>query len=256
MNLKNPKTFNEKINWIKLYYRNDLMTRIVDKYEFKNYIKEQLGDGYTVPLLGVWDRVEDIDFDKLPNQFVLKSNCQSDGKFIKIITNKNNINVRKLKEQMRHWLNPTNTLVSSFCWAYHNVKPRIIAEEYIEQINKQVYDYKFMCFLGEPKWVLACSDRGENTVYENYDLDWNLFVPSPNSATVQHINAPNHFDEMLTIAKKLSAQFPLARIDFYEIKDKIYVGEITFYPNGGYNSYYPEWDKKFGDFLVLPERTF
>lgn len=253
LNLANPVTFNEKINWMKLYYRNDLMSKIVDKYEFKNYIKEQLGEGYTVPLLGVWDNVNDIDFDKLPNRFVLKCNAQSDSKFIKIVRDKNELDVETLKVEMQDWLKPEKTLINSFCWAYYSVPLKIIAEEYIEQIDGQVYDYKFMCFNGEPKWVLACSDRGKNTVYENHDIDWNLIIPSPKSATVATINRPKHFDKMIQIAKKLAAPFPFVRVDFYEIENTILLGEMTFYPNGGFNSYNPSYDKKFGDYIKLPE---
>ena len=253
LDIKNPETFNAKINWMKLFYRNNAMTRIVDKYEFKKYIAEQLGDGYTVPLFGVWDKVEDIDFSKLPDRFVLKSNAQSEGKFIKIVTDRNSIDIPKLKEELKNWLVPSNTLITSFCWAYNNVKPKIIAEEYIEQIDKQVYDYKFMCFNGEPRWVLACCDRGKNTVYENHDMDWNLIIPSPKSANKTTIEKPIHFDKMVDIAKKLSVPFPFVRVDFYEIKDQIYIGEMTFYPNAGYNTYYPEWDLKFGSYIKLPK---
>lgn len=253
LNLAAPKTFNEKINWMKLYYHNNLMTKIVDKYEFKNYIKEQLGDGYTVPLLGVWDNVEDIDFDKLPNQFVLKCNAQSDGKFIKIVKNKEELDIDVLKKEMHDWLVPEKTLKTSFCWAYNNVPLKIIAEKYIEQIDGQVYDYKFMCFNGEPRWVLACCDRGRNTVYENHDLDWNLIIPSPKSATKATIKCPNHYEKMIEIARKLASPFPFVRVDFYEIGDEILLGEMTFYPNGGYNSYKPEYDKKFGDYINLPK---
>ena len=203
LDIQNPETFKAKKNWMKLFYRNNAMTRIVDKYEFKKYIAEQLGDGYTVPLFGVWDKVEDIDFSKLPDRFVLKSNAQSEGKFIKIVTDRNSIDIPKLKEELKNWLVPSNTLITSFCWAYNNVKPKIIAEEYIEQIDKQVYDYKFMCFNGEPRWVLACCDRGKNTVYENHDMDWNLIIPSPKSANKTTIEKPIHFDKMVDIAKKL-----------------------------------------------------
>ena len=249
----NPQTFNEKINWMKLFYRNDLMTRIVDKYEFKNYIKEKLGDGYTVPLLGVWDRVDDIDFDELPNQFVLKCNAQSDGKFIKIVKNKDELDIDVLKEEMQDWLKPDKTLKTSFCWAYHNVPLKIIAEEYIEQIDGQVYDYKFMCFNGEPRLVLACRNRGKDTIYENHNMDWSLIVPSHKSAPVSTINRPNNFDKMIEIARKLSKSFPFVRVDFYEIENKILLGEMTFYPNGGFNTYKPYWDNLFGSYINLPK---
>lgn len=253
LNLANPQTFNEKINWMKLYYRNSLMTRIVDKYEFKNYIKEQLGDNYTVPLIEAWDRVEDIDFDKLPNKFVLKCNAQSDSKYIKVVKNKDDLDIEALKQEMLDWLIPEKTLKTSYCWAYNNVPLKIIAEEYIEQIDGQVYDYKFMCFNGEPRWILACSDRGKNTIYENHDMNWGLITPSPKSATKATIERPKHFNKMVEIAKKLAAPFPFVRVDFYEIGDTILLGEMTFYPNGGYNSYSPDWDKKFGDYIKLPK---
>lgn len=253
LNLAHPVTFNEKINWMKLYYYDDEMTRIVDKYEFKNYIQEQLGEGFTVPLLGAWDNVEDVDFDSLPEKFVLKCNAQSDSKYIKIVKDKSTLDIDALREEMRDWLRPEKTLKSSFCWAYNNVKLRIIAEEYIEQIDGQVYDYKFMCFHGKPRWVLACCDRGRNTVYENHDMNWKLIVPAFKSATRAVIAKPQHFSEMVKIAKKLSAPFPFVRVDFYEIGDKILLGEMTFYPNGGYNSYKPYWDKKFGDYITLPK---
>lgn len=252
LNIKNPKTFNEKIQWLKLFYRNDLMTRIVDKYEFKNYIKEQLGDGYTVPLLGAWDKVEDVDFDKLPNKFVLKCNAQSDSKFIKIVKNKDELDIEALKDEMKDWLNPRKTLKTSFCWAYYDVPLRIIAEEYIEQIDGQVYDYKFMCTKGEVFWVLACKDRGSDTIYENYTTEWSLIQPSPKSATIPSIPKPKNYEKMIEIAQKLSKEFPLVRVDFYEIEGKILLGEMTFYPNGGYNSYTYEWDKKLGDYIDLP----
>ena len=253
LNLANPITFNEKINWLKLYYRDPKMPRIVDKYEFKNYIKEQLGEGYTVPLIGAWDNVDDIDFNTLPDKFVLKCNAQSDSKFIKIVRDKNTLNIDALKQEMRDWLVPEKTLKSSFCWAYNDVHLRIIAEEYIEQIDGQVYDYKFMCFNGRPRWVLACSDRGRNTVYENHDMNWNLIIPSPSSAAIATIDRPKHFDRMVEIAKQLSAPFPFVRVDFYEIEDSILLGEMTFYPNGGYNTYTPYYDKKFGSYIKLPQ---
>ncbi len=252
-NPKNPITFNEKIQWLKLFYHNPVLTKIVDKYEFKNYIKEQLGEGYTVPLLGVWDDPEKIDFEQLPDKFVLKCNAQSDSKFIKIVRNKKELDIEALRKEMKDWLNPRKTLKSSFCWAYYDVPLRIIAEEYIEQIDGQVYDYKFVCSRGKVFWVLACKDRGNDTIYENYDIDWNLIQPSPRSADTASIPKPKNYEQMLEIAQKLSKDFPLVRVDFYEVNNKILLGEMTFYPNGGYNTYTYEWDEKFGEFIKLPD---
>ncbi|MBR1965312.1 MAG: glycosyl transferase [Lentisphaeria bacterium] len=263
LNLSDPHTFNEKINWLKLFYRDDLMTKIVDKYEFKNYIRTQIGDGYTVPLLGAWDRVEDIDFDQLPNKFVLKCNAQSDGKFIKIIHDKTKLNIEALKREMQNWLKPDFTLKTSYCWAYHNVPLKIIAEEYIEQIDGQVYDYKFMCYWGEPKFVLAICDR-ENSQYSisYYDTTWNKLDVKYKGKKVfdnKDVKKPENFSKMLEISEVLSKNFPLVRVDFYEIDSKILLGEMTFYPTGGYGKYEPrEWDQKAGEWLdlsnIAPER--
>lgn len=256
LNIKNPKTFNEKIQWLKLFYRNDLMTRIVDKYEFKNYIKEQLGEGYTVPLLGVWDNVNDIDFDKLPNKFVLKCNAQSDSKFIKIVKNKDELDIEALKDEMKYWLNPRKTLKTSFCWAYYDVPLRIIAEEYIEQIDGQVYDYKFWCFNGEVKYIQFLTDRNTTGLkMAFYDKEWNKqdFVynyPLDNKT----VTKPENLDKMISISEQLSKEFPHVRVDFYNIDNKLYVGEMTFYSMGGYCKFNPEeWDNKFGEWLELPE---
>ena len=243
----NPQTFNEKLNWLKLFYRDDDMTRIVDKYQFKNYIKEKLGDGYTVPLIGAWDSVDDIDFDKLPDKFVLKSNAQSDGKFIKIVKNKAELDIKKLKCEMQEWLKPEKTLKTSLCWAYHNVPLKIIAEDYIEQIDGQVYDYKFFCFHGEPKFIYVAIDHfpGQISKISLYDTDWNMmsvkYGKHPNINI--EINKPENFDKMIEISKILSKDFPFVRVDFYDIEGKIYIGEMTFYPGGGYNIFSPiKWD--------------
>lgn len=254
LNLANPQTFNEKINWMKLYYRNDLLPRIVDKYEFKNYIREQLGEGYTVPFLGAWNNVDDIDFDKLPNQFVLKCNAQSDGKFIKIVKNKKELDIEALRKEMKNWLIPEKTLKNSYCWAYNKVPLKIIAEEYIENYDNDLYDYKLWCFNGEVKYIQFLSERNTNGLkMAFYDKAWNKqdFVynyPLDNKTMTK----PENLDEMIAIAEKLSKEFPHVRVDFYDINNKLYVGEMTFYSMGGYCKFTPkEWDYKFGEFLDL-----
>ena len=252
LNLTSPKTFNEKINWLKLFYRNDDMTRIVDKYEFKNYIKEKLGDGYTASLLGVWDNVEDIDFASLPNKFVLKCNAQSDDKGVKIVENKDKLDIEALKEEMQHWLVPEETLKTSFCWAYHNVPLRIIAEEYLECPTGKLDDWKIFCFNGLPK--LGYTNVRNEGRLAFFDMDYNQIM-------IQYRNfdcsgdlppKPKFYAEMLKIAEKLAKPFPFVRVDFYETQDKILLGEMTFYPGGGYGKYNPiDWDYKLGEWLDL-----
>ena len=259
LNLENPQTFNEKINWMKLFYHNDEMTRIVDKYEFKNYIREKLGDGYTVPLLGVWDKVEDIDFDKLPKQFVLKSNAQSEGNFIKIIKDKNSIDLIQLKSELKNWLIPYKTLVTSYCWAYNNVKPKIIAEEYIEELENTKSDYKFFCFNGEVKCFYCSNNWVTNRFHDDRTLTYYDLNKNPLPLTYNNYKKSNkpiedikNFDKIIELAQILSKDFPFVRVDFYEINNKIYVGEMTFYPGGGYGKYEPqEWDYKLGSWMDL-----
>ena len=253
LNLENPQTFNEKINWMKLFYRNDLMTRIVDKYEFKNYIKEQLGDGYTVPLLGVWNNVDDIDFDKLPDKFVLKSNAQSEKKYIKVIENKNELDTSALRKELRNWLVPEYTLITSFCWAYNNVKPKIIAEEYIDIPNNST-EFKVFCFNGNANFVLIELDYfGKNPKRAFYDRN---FIETEfkigKMPKISLNEKPKNFDKMIEIADNLSKHFPFVRCDFYDIEGKIYIGEMTFFSGGGYSYIEPlVWGNKLGELLDL-----
>lgn len=250
--LKNPKSFNEKINWMKLNYYNPIEKNIIDKYEFKNYIKEKLGEGYTIPLIGIYDSINEIDFTKLPSSFVIKITNQGSAQGVKIIKDKTKINIDKLKYELNDLMQNWNSI---YWWClsrgYKDIKPRILIEEYVEQKNNELFDYKFMCFAGKPCWVLVCSNRSKKISYENYDMDWNLIIPSPKSAKKSTIQKPNNFDEMIKIAEKLSAPFPFVRVDLYEVKNKIYVGELTFTPKGGFNNYYRSWDKKVGEWLDL-----
>jgi len=251
-NLKNPKSFNEKINWMKLNYYNPLEDVCIDKYTFKEYIKAKLGAEYVIPAIGVYEDVNDIDFDKLPSKFVIKVTTSGSGEGVEIVKDKSKINIDKLKYKFNNLLQEWNSIYY-YCLSrgYKDIKPRIIIEEYVEQSNGELYDYKFMCFNGEPKWVLTCSNRNKNTIYENHDMNWNLMIPSPQSAKNSSINCPKNFEKMLKIAKELAAPFPFVRVDFYEVNNKVYVGELTFTPNGGFNTYYRDWDYKIGAWLDL-----
>ena len=257
LDIDNPKTFNQKLQWLKVNYDNPRLARCVDKAEFKVYIAEQLGEGYTIPLYGVWENESMIDFDALPESFVLKSTLQSDGRHIIVVKDKAKLDFDKLKTVLCSWLLPRNSLCVSYCHAYHNLRPRILAEEYFEGFEGQVLDYKFMCFNGKAELLFVVADRGKAMGVNFYDLDWNLLPFTrvyPN--TSYPITKPKNFDLMLEIANKLAAPFPFVRVDFYESSDgnNVYVGELTFYPGGGYESFQPiEWDYKLGDMLQLPE---
>lgn len=258
MDINNPQTFTEKIQWYKLFYKGDIqLEQLVDKYLFKQYIKDKLGDGYTIPLIGAWESIEDLqnDWDQLPEVFCLKSTVQSDGKFIKFIHNKSSVDFKKLTKEIRKWLLPKNTLLVSYCRAYYNAVPRIIAEEYMENVSNQLFDYKIFCFEGQPFAVYSAIEHFEKDDYPItfYDLDWNKLDVRYGHHEVEDIPRPKHFDEMIEISRKLSKGFPFIRVDFFDTEDKLYVAELTLYPGGGYTKYEPEsFNAKMGELFKLP----
>jgi len=258
MDIKNPKTFTEKLQWYKLYFKGDgYLERIVDKYLFKDYIKEHLGEGYTIPLLGVWTDINYLekDWSSLPEEFCLKSTLQSDGNCIKFIHNKSSIQFDTIKKELKEWLNPKKTLINSFCKAYYNATPRILAEEYMQNVKDQLFDYKFFCFDGEPYCIYTAvehfSEKGSTITF--YDLNWKKLDVQYGNHEVGDLPKPKHFEEMITISKKLSQGFPFIRIDFFNTEDKLLVAEMTLYPGGGLTPYHPKsFDETLGHLFKLP----
>lgn len=253
-NLRKPITYNEKLNWLKLHDRNPLYTTLVDKYEVKEYVSKLIGGEYTVPTLGVWSSVEAIDFDALPNQFVLK--CTHDSEGLVICKDKKALDIPTAKEKLSAALKQNFYYIGRE-WPYKNVKPRIIAEEYIEDHRDgELRDYKFFCFNGEPKVMFVASDRAMGkTKFDYYNLDFDhldIMQKYPNASTPRR--KPDTFDEMIKLSSILSKGFTHVRVDFYEVDGKIYFGELTFYHFSGFMPFRPtEWDKKFGDWIKLPE---
>ena len=255
-----PVLFTEKLQWYRIMYDRPQMERIVDKYLFKGYIEEQLGQGYTIPMFGAWETIEDLrkDWDHLPNKLVLKSTLQSDGKFIKVIHDRASINFDELSKEIKNWLNPRNTLINSFCRAYYKAVPRILAEEYVAQINDQLYDYKLFCFDGKPYCFYAATDHfgeGEEETYpiSFYDLNWNQLDVSYGQHKKGIVEKPVHMDEMIDIAKRLSSGFPFIRVDFFDLPEKLYLAELTLYPGGGVTPYHPEsFNRELGELFRLP----
>ena len=256
LDLDNPHTFNEKLQWIKLHDRKPIYTTMVDKYEAKKYVADIIGEEYIIPTIAVYDRVEHVEFDKLPNQFVLKWTHDSGG--IVICKDKStldiNVAIKKLKKGERshyYW--------RSREWPYKNVKPRIIAEQYMEdESGYELKDYKFFCFDGEPKALFVATDRGkkdEETKFDFYDMDFNhLPFTNGHPNATREIKKPAGFEEMKRIASQLSKGIPHVRVDLYNIKGKIYFGEITFFHWGGMKIFNPrEWDYKFGEWIKLPQ---
>ena len=252
-NLRNPKTYNEKLNWLKLHDRNPDYPKLVDKYEAKKQVARIIGEEYIIHTLGVWDSFDEIDFDALPDQFVLK--CTHDSEGVVVVRDKKKLDFPAAREKLTHALSQ-NFYYMGREWPYKNLKPRIIAEKYMEDhVDGELRDYKFFCFDGEPKAMFVASDRTDHGVFFDYfDLDFNhldIRQKYPNAA--KSIRKPDNFEKMIELSRKLTKGFPHVRADFYEVDGKLYFGELTFYHFSGFMPFQPEkWDGIFGDWLKLP----
>ena len=257
LDLENPKTFNEKTQWLKLYDRRPEYTEMVDKFSAKEYVSRRIGEEYIIPTFGVWDRFEDIDFDKLPQQFVLK--CTHDSGGIVIVKDKDKLNKKAAKAKIEKCLK-RNFYDLGREWPYKNVKPRIIAEQYMEDAKMhELRDYKFFCFNGTPKLLLLASERQskqEEMKVDFFDMDYKhlpIKKGHPNAPSLPE--KPATFEEMKTLAAKLSAGVPLLRVDFYEANGKCYFGELTFSSGNGIGAFEPEeWDYTLGEWITLPPK--
>ncbi len=255
LNLKNPKSFNEKLQWLKLYDRKPEYTKMVDKYEVKKYVADRIGEEYIIPTIGVWDKVEDIDFDKLPDQFVLK--CTHDSGGLIICKDKSKLDIEEAKKKLKHFYNRKYFYLHRE-WPYKNVKPRIIAEKFmVDESGTELKDYKFFCFNGEPKALYIATDRGIDTRFDFYDMEFHhMDFTNGHKNSDKSIKKPAGFDEMVKLSKILSKSMPHVRIDFYDINGKVYFGEITFYHMSGFAPFKPEkYDKMFGEWINLPQKT-
>ena len=252
LDLTNPKTFNEKINWLKLYDRKDVYTKMVDKYEAKHYISKIVGNDYIIPTLGVYDNFDDIDFDQLPNKFVLK--CTHDCGGLVICKDKSSLNKEEARLKIEKSLKK-NYYYDNREWPYKNVKPRIIAEKYMEDSQtEELRDYKFFCFNGEPMYMFIATDRNKHeTKFNFYDMEYNLLpIKQHYPNNFNNLPKPKTFDQMKNLAKKLSKGLPHIRVDFYEVDGKVYVGELTFSHFGGFVPFEPQsWDRIFGDLIDI-----
>ncbi len=253
LNLKEPKTYNEKLQWLKLNDRNPKYTNMVDKYEAKNYVANVVDEKYIIPTFGIWENFDDIDFSKLPNQFVLK--CTHDSGGIYICKDKKEFSIKKAKKVLNNSLK-RNFYYFGREWPYKDVKPRIIAEKYmVDESGIELKDYKIFCFNGRAKFILVDFGRFSNHYRNVYDLDWNLLelqIKFPSDAR-HEIQKPKKLDEMIYIAEKLSENIPHVRVDLYSINEEIYFGELTFYHGSGFTNFTPEkWNDKVGNLLELP----
>lgn len=259
LNLEDPKTFNEKLQWLKLYNRRPEYTMMVDKYKVREYISEKIGEEYLIPLIGLWDDPDDIDFDTLPNQFVLKCNHNS-GLGMYICEDKKNIDVQKVKKELRKGLKQDYYLLGRE-WPYKDVPRKVVAEKYMtDETGTNLRDYKFYCFDGNAKVVGIYQDRNteKETTGDFFDMDFNWldFTFNMPNAKVKP-SKPNHFEKMIEIAEILSEGIPHVRVDLYLSNDKIYFGELTFFDGSGFDKIEPfEWDVKLGSWINLPDKTY
>lgn len=253
LNLKNPKTFNEKIQRLKLYDRNPNYTNMVDKYKAKKYVADIIWEEYIIPTLWVYDTFDDIDFDKLPNEFVLK--CNHDSWTVVICKDKRTFDIQAAKKKINERLK----FNYYYLWRerpYKNIKPRIIAEKYmVDESGVELKDYKVFCFNWEPKIIQVDYDRFTGHKRNIYDLSWKILpfeilYPSDKS---HKIKKPDCLEEMINLAKKLSKDIPHVRVDFYVIRSKIYFWEMTFYHGWWFEDFRPkEYDYKFWNWINLP----
>lgn len=257
INFKNPKTFNEKLQWLKLYNRKPEYTTMVDKYLVKEYVASKIGEEYIIPTLGVWNHADEIDFDTLPNQFVLKWN--DDSKSVIICKDKKTFDCKKAIQALNDKASKNGYWYGRE-WPYKNVQPRIIAEKYMEDESGGLVDYKFSCFDGYVDCVMVCLDRHLNdTKFYFFDREWNLKrinVRGKNAPEGFTIPKPSCIDEMFSLASILSKGFPFVRIDLYAVNGQVYFGEMTFYPDSGFDAnLLPETDDYFGQLIDLFKNT-
>lgn len=239
---KNPKFFGEKIQWLKLYGNLEKYNNYVDKYLVREFIKKEIGEDFLIPLLGVYDKAENIDYENLPEQFVLKINNGSAMNII--VKDKSKINIKKINKKLNKWLkNDYSKIKKEF--QYKNVERKIICEKYIVDKNQQLLDYKFFCFNGKPHFFKVDFDRFENHTANFYDLNWNLLdmkekcVGGVYKNYLKKIEPIDNFNEMVKIVKKLCKKFQFVRVDLYNVDGKIYFGELTFTPASGRHPFIP-----------------
>ena len=248
-NLETPQSFNEKMNWLKLRDRRDVYTTMADKYAAKTYVAERIGPEYVVKNYGVYDRWEDIDFDSLPNKFVIKGTHDSGGAFI--CKDKNTFDFKEAEQRIKHNLR-INYFFPLREWPYKNIKPRIIVDQLLDDHSgSELRDYKFWCFNGKPTFMYV-TNKGKVIKENFYDMDFKpISIDHGFERTIPEYEKPTNFDKMKELAVQLSAGIPFVRVDFFNVDGKIYFGEFTFYDWGGMRPFRNDWDEKIGQFIEL-----
>lgn len=270
LDLDNPKNFNQKIQWLKLYDSTPIKTKLADKYLVREWVKEKIGrtfaqnpenqaevdaegEKYLIPLLGVWDKFDDIDFDKLPNRFVLKGNHGCAYNYI--VKDKSKMNIEDARKKFNKWMKRNYAQNGGLELHYKDILPKIVAEAYIEDSNKELNDYKIMCFNGKPQYIWIDQGRFTDRTENIYNTKWELqpfLLTYPNSK--EEVPPPKNLDKMLELAEIMAKEFSLVRVDFYNVDGQIYFGEMTFTSASGIDKFIPSsYNKVWGDLLKLPE---
>lgn len=258
LNLANPLRYNEKLQWLKLYYRDPLWTQMVDKYRVKELVRECVGEQYIVPTIAVWDSPYEINWDALPNQFVLKTNHDSGNNGVFICRDKSKIDISKWTKRINHSL-CRDTSIPGREWPYKNVKRCVFAEQYLEDATGELRDYKFFCFDGVVKYLFIATERqsGGEVKFNYFDADFNdLGIVQHHPMSDKKIKKPKMFEQMKELAAKLSKGLPEVRVDLYEVNGRIYFGEYTFFHHGGVVPFHPDkWDFIWGEQIILPDKN-
>jgi len=252
LNLENPQSFNEKIQWLKLYDNSPLKTMLADKYLVREWVKQQIGEEYLIPLLGIWNNFDEIDFDKLPDKFVLKANHGCAWNII--VKDKSKFDKKKAKKKFNKWMKRNYAYKAGLELQYKDIPPKIIAEQYIVDKNGELNDYKVLCFNGKPEFIWIDQGRYAHRTENIYDINWNLqpfLLTYENSK--EPVPKPANLSKMIDFAKKMSKDFHLVRVDFYDVDGKLYFGEMTFTSASGVDVFKPEeYNLKLGQMLKLP----
>lgn len=254
INLSEPVGFNEKLNWMKFYYRNPKFTMMADKYWVKQYVSEKIGEQYVVPCYGYWRNIDEIDFDKLPEKFFLKSTHDSGGGII--IDKSRGVDMRIIRKRFNNkTLQRKNWYWNLREYPYKYIEPGIIAEEFLDEgTGQELHDYKFYCFNGKPEYMYV-TNKGSK-IFENfYDLNFNpVSISHGFERMTPEFTKPSNFDEMIKLAGILSKGLPFVRIDFFNVNNKLYFGEFTFYDWGGMKPINEPWETQLGNMIILPKK--
>jgi hypothetical protein len=255
LDLSNPIEFNQKLQWLKVYFHPPILNILADKYAVRKYVKDKIGGEYLNEIYGVYEESSEVDYEKLPDRFILKATHGCNMNIL--VKDRANFNRTRAKLAMSKWKKTNMFYTTGQEWVYKNIKPRIIAEKILEEKGKNVLtDYKFFCFGGKPKFVKVIMDSDKNDHRPYFDMEWNKlpFSTLQNKSGNEKLEKPVNFDEMKECAEKLADKLPFVRVDFYLIEGKVLFGEMTFYPTDNRESFYPDkYNKIVGDYIHLPK---